>query len=172
MEVIADTQDELTRRHRAALSVVIAMAALTLLLAALALYGVTVPQLETEDPFLEGALRIAIIFCGLGAVRLRRARFAAARMQNIASLHGASGLLVTLQNTTVLVALLGGAAAVMGYVVASVTNSRLDVLMLLVVALVVLVNSFPRRSRWQRLLDAFEQAGVLPGAPSTKGPIA
>lgn len=164
--------DELARRHRAAALTVYAMLGLTLLLVALAFTPVLGKASRAVDPFLEGALRIAIVLFGFGAVALRRTRFAPARLQDIASLRGASGLLATLQKTTMLVALLGGAIAVMGFAIALHSSDEMDMAWIGVIAVAVLLYAYPRRSAWQRVVDATGATDVAAQASSAKGTIA
>lgn len=171
-QTIETAGDELTARHRTAVWTIYAVLGLTLLLVALALAGVFVRAARARDPNLDLALRVAVIFCAVGAIYIRRARFAPARLQDIASLRGTSALLRTLQNTTMLVAGIGGAIAVMGFVLAMGTGSPTDMLWMAGVAAVVLLYAYPRRKTWRRVVDATANTeGRAPGA-SAKGTIA
>lgn len=163
-------RDELVRRHRAAATTVIACAGLTLLLSALVFAEVrfALPA-SFFDPTLAGALWIAILLFGLGAVALRRTRFSAMRLQDIAALRGAPGLLAALQNTTVLVALLGGAIALMGFVIAMITGDQWAMLRAAPIALAVLLYCYPRRAAWRRMVEANQTAGGGAEEPSVKG---
>lgn len=169
-ETVEDNRDELARRHRAASLFVLAMAALTLTLIALAFAGVLIKTSSLSDPALEGSLRIAIVLFGFGAVVLRRTRFSPARLRDIASLRGVSGLLATLQKTTVLVALIGGAVAVMGFVVAMVTGNEYDMLWLGLIALAVLLYAYPRRAAWRRVVDTMRAADGVEAEDTTRRP--
>lgn len=161
------TQDELTRRHGAARLAVVGMLVFTLLLVAFALTGLfALPP--SRNPALEGALRIAIVFFGLGAIALRRTRFAPARLQDIAGLRGASGLLETLQKTTVYVALIGGAIALMGFAITLMTGSGTDMIWLGIIAAAVLLYAYPRRGAWARVVEAAQQGGAA-RASAAKG---
>lgn len=145
-------QDELARRHGAAVRVVWAVTALTLLLLALALTGTLGGVLE-PDPQLGGTLRIVAALFALGAIIYRRTKFSTMRLRDIAALRGPSGLLKTLQATTVRVALIGGGIALMCFVVNLMTRAASD-RWLCVVALAVLFYAYPRRAAWQSVLDA------------------
>ncbi len=164
--------DELIRRHRAAATTVIACAALTLLLSALVFVGVQF-ALPTSlfDRSLTGALWIAILLFGLGAVALRRTKFSSMRLQDIAALRGTSGLLVALQNTTILVALLGGAVAVMGFIIVMITGDKAAILRAAPIALAVLLYCYPRRAAWQRMIELNQTPGGGE-SPSAKGRVA
>jgi len=164
--------DELARRHRAAAMTVIACAALTLLLSVLVFTGVrfALPA-SVFDPTLAGALWIAILLFGLGAVALRRTKFSSMRLQDIAALRGASGLLAALQNTTVLVALLGGAIAVMGFIIVMITGDKFAMLRAAPIAIAVLIYCYPRRAAWGRMIE-LDQPTSGGESPSAKGTVA
>ena len=161
-QTVEGIQDELARRHRSAVQVVGAMAALTLLLLALALTGVLRGAVE-PDPQLGGTLRIVAALFALGAIVYRRTRFSTMRLRDIAALRGAGGLLATLQTTTVHVALIGGAIAVMCFVVNLMTNGDR---WLPVIALAVLFYGYPRRAAWRRVVEA------MTGEPNAGSPTA
>jgi hypothetical protein len=172
------TQNELERRHRAALTTVVAMGALTFLLAALALAGdvldLTATRLFTPSFYSVWSLRALMLFLALGAVYFRRARFNAARLRDIAGLGGTFALLATLQNTTRLVALIAGAVAGLGFVVFTMTQDALDVVRFVVVAAAVLFYAYPRLSAWRKVVVATrgESDAADDDAPPSKGTIA
>ena len=151
-QTVENTQDELSRRYGAALRAVVAAFLFTLLLVALAAAGVLTGS-RNFNPTLAGALRIAIVFLGVGAVVFRRTKFAAMRLQDIAALRGESGLLETLQWTTVYVALIGGAIALLGFVISMMTVWT-DMLWLGGIAFIVLLYAYPRRASWERVVSA------------------
>lgn len=167
-----NAHDELTRRHRAALLTVAAMMVLTLILAGLALTGRFSSRLITPDPTTVWTLRIVMVFLAVGAVPLRRTRFGAARLQDIASLRGTSALVATLHSTTRLLALLGGAIAVVGFVVCTMTYDLWDVVRLVVFAFAVLFYAYPRLPAWRRVVEAAQEEGGASDSPAAKGTIA
>lgn len=147
---------ELTRRHRTAAMVVGALFGLDLALIAIGF--VNAESLHRPgDPSLAMALWISILVFGLGSFVLRRTRFQAARLQDIAALRGKSGLLATLQGTTIQIAFIGGAIALMGFVVMIMTGNKYDMLRAGGVAAIVLISAFPQRAAWQRLVSSVEQ---------------
>jgi hypothetical protein len=162
--------DELQRRHRSAVLTVTAVFALTALLVVLAFVGV-LPRLPASlyNPVLYGVLWIIILFCGLGAIAVRRARFAPVRLDAIAALRGTSGLLATLQRTTTLVALLGGTIAMLGYALTVLSSDTTNMRNAAVIAIAVLVYCYPRRAAWQRVVRATQQPGGLTDVPPAKG---
>jgi hypothetical protein len=158
------TQAELTRRHRTAAMVVGALLGLTVALIVIGF--VSSESLHRPgDPSLAMALWIAILIFGLGSFVLRRTRFQTMRLRDIASLRGISGLLATLQGTTIQVAFIGGAIALMGFVVMIMTGNKYDMLRAGGVAIIVLLYAYPQRSAWQRLVQAIEQSDDADDSP-------
>jgi hypothetical protein len=143
-----DLQNELAQRHRQASLVVIGFLAFTLILVAIAFWALR--GIPRGDQSLVMPLWITILVFGLGALVLRRTRFAAMRLKDIAAVKGTSALLKTLQKTTIQIACIGGAVAVMGFVIAIRTGDWLDMLRAGGVAVIVLIYSFPIKSSWQR----------------------
>ena len=167
-ESVVSTPDELARRHAAASRVVWGVLAFTILLTALALTGlVSAPQ--SYNPQLIFALRIGIAFFGIGAIYFRRWRFQPMRLQDIAGLRGASGLLATLQKTTVEVALVGAAVALMGFAISVATAAGSEMLFAGAVAVAVLLYAYPSRAAWRRVLEATADEAGDPGRGAAKG---
>jgi hypothetical protein len=81
-----------------------------------------------------------------------------------------SGLLATLQNTTLLLAVLSGAIAVMGFINTMMTNDWMHIRNAGVIAIGVLLYSYPSRTSWQRLVEGIERKGIA-DATSAKGNI-
>ncbi|MDT4895815.1 MAG: hypothetical protein QOH25_892 [Acidobacteriota bacterium] len=164
-------QAELARRHRTAAMVVGALLGLTIALVAIAF--VSSESLHRPgDPSLAMALWIAILIFGLGSFVLRRTRFQAARLQDIAALRGMSGLLRALQGTTIQIAFIGGAIALMGFMVMIMTGNKYDMLRAGGVAVIVLLYAYPQRAAWQRLVKAIEQSNDADDTSPAKGIVA
>ena len=104
-----------------------------------------------NDPSLIMGLWIAILVFGLGAFVLRRTRFAAMRLKDIAALKGMSGLLKSLHDTTIQIAFIGGAIALMGFIVTILTGDWTSMLRAAGVSAIVLIYGFPFRSAWERV---------------------
>jgi len=104
-----------------------------------------------NDPSLIMGLWIAILVFGLGAFVLRRTRFAAMRLKDIAALKGMSGLLKSLQDTTIQIAFIGGAIALMGFIVTILTGEWTSMLRAAGVSAIVLIYGYPFRSAWERV---------------------
>ena len=104
-----------------------------------------------RDPSLGVGLWIAILVFGLGAFVLRRTKFAAMRLKDIAALKGMSGLLKTLQDTTVQVACIGGAIGLMGFMLVILSGDWTYTLRAIGVSIIVLIYGYPFRSAWERV---------------------
>ncbi len=97
-------------------------------------------------------LWIAILVFGLGAFVLRRTKFATLRLKDIAAVRGPSALLKTLQDTTIQCASIGGAIALMGFIITIRTGDWTDMLRAAGVSVVVLIYCYPFRGAWERAL--------------------
>ncbi len=163
-------QGDLARRHRTSAMVVGALLGLTLALIGIAFVSADALH-RPGDPTLPMALWITILVFGLGAFVLRRARFAAMRLHDIAALRGIHGLLKTLQGTTIQLAFLGAAIALMGFIITIRTGNKYDMLRAGGVAIIVLLYCYPAKGSWQRLVQGIERKGIAPDASSAKGNI-
>jgi uncharacterized membrane protein (DUF485 family) len=145
----AQIQDELVQRHRSATLVVLAFFALDFLLLVIA-YFAAERIFRPADPSIAMGLWIAILVCGLGVFVLRRTRFSAMRLKDIAAVKGVSALLKTLQGTTIQVASIAGAIALMGFIITIMTGQWWDMLRAAGVCAIVLIYCYPFRSAWER----------------------
>jgi hypothetical protein len=144
-------QDELSRRFRKASMVVAGFLVLDVVLVVIAFLASN-SLYRAGDPSIVMALWIAILIFGLGAFVLRRTRFAALRLKDIAAVNGVSALLKTLQDTTIHVAAIGGAIALMGFMIVILTGDWTNMLRAGGVAAIVLIYCYPFRSAWQRVV--------------------
>jgi hypothetical protein len=87
------------------------------------------------------------------------------RLQDIAGLRGTSGLLITLQRTTLQIALIGAAAAVVGFVATLLTGDDSYTYRAGLVAVAVLLYCYPVRNAWERAVQRFSPAQNGPAAP-------
>ena len=148
-------QNELARRHRAASLVVAGFLVLDIALLAIAFFAgerIFRPGDQARGAGIVMGLWIAVLVFGLGAFVIRRTKFAAMRLKDVAALKGVSGLLKTLQDTTIQVACIGGAVALMGFVITILTGDWTNMLRAGGVSAIVLVYCFPFRSAWERVL--------------------
>src|SRR2546430_4852545 len=122
-----EVQTELERRHRKASTLVLVFFVLDIVLVLIAYFAAERLYRQGAPSTIMG-LWIAILVFGLGAFVLRRTRFAAMRLKDIAALKGISGLLKTLQDTTIQIACIGGASGLMGVIISSFSRGWKDIL--------------------------------------------
>jgi hypothetical protein len=144
-------QDELSRRFRKASMVVGAFLVLDVVLVVIAFLASN-SIYRAGDPSIVMALWIAVLIFGLGAFVLRRTKFAALRLKDIAAVKGVSALLKTLQDTTIQVAAIGGAISLMGFMIVILTGDWTNMLRAGGVAAIVLIYCYPFRGAWQRVV--------------------
>src|SRR5438067_7213385 len=142
-------QTELERRHRKASTLVIVFFVLDIVLVAIAYFAAERLYRQGAPSTIMG-LWIAILVFGLGAFVLRRTRFAAMRLKDIAALKGMSGLLKTLQDTTIQIACIGGVIALMGFMLVILNGDWTYMLRAAGVSAIVLIYGYPFRSAWER----------------------
>src|SRR2546428_12596612 len=111
-----EVQTELERRHRKASTLVLAFVVLDLVLVVIAYFAADRLYRPGAPSTIMGLWTAVLVF-GLGAFVLRRTRFAAMRLKDIAALRGISGLLKTLQDTTIQIVFIGGAIPLIGFII-------------------------------------------------------
>ena len=151
-----ETQKELSQRHRTAMIVSGSFFILTIALVGIA-FTLAERLYRPGNTRLSLALWIAILVLGLGAFILQRARFAVSRLQDIAVLRGVSGLLKDMQGSAILIATIGGAIALMGFIITVRTGDESNMIRAGAIALVILIYCYPRKSVWQRVVDWLER---------------
>jgi len=113
----------------------------------------------TEKPnvVLDMAVRIVILVLGLGAVVWRRTKFQTMRLEDIAGLAGVSGLLKTLEKTTIQLALLGAAIAIIGFIATLMTGNERYTYWAGAISVIVFVYCYPTKQSWLRALYRFTE---------------
>lgn len=153
-----EAQAELARRHKAAATTVLGLVVATILLSVVAFLG---KPYFTANPnvVLDMAVRIVILILGLGAVVWRRTKFQTMRLQDITGLDGVTGLLKTLEKTTIQLALLGAAIATIGFIATLMTGNERYTYWAGAIAIIVFIYCYPTRQSWLKALYRFtEQA--------------
>jgi len=166
-QTTASTQSELETRHKATARTVQGLLIGVVLLCVLAFVSKKFLTLQT-NPSLHMAVLITILGLGLGAIAFRRTRFGAMRLQDIGGLRGSSGLLITLQRTTLQIALMGAAAAVVGFAATLVTGDDTYTYRAGLVAVAVLLYCYPIRTAWERALLRFSPAQNGADSPANR----
>lgn len=150
-----EAQAELTRRHKAASVTVAGLLIATVLLSVIAFVARSYLVQKPPNRLLDFAARLVVAFFGLGAVAWRRNRFSEMRLADIAGLQGVSGLIKTLEKTTIQLALMADAIAMIGFVVTLITGNELYTYWSCAIAAVVLVYCYPTKSSWLRTVYRF-----------------
>jgi hypothetical protein len=145
---------ELIRRHKAAATTVAGLLVAVVLLSIVAFLGKGYLR-EQQNANLDIGLRIVILFLGLGSIVMRRTRFSTMRLQDIGGLQGASGLLITLERTTLQLAVIGAGIAALGFIGTLVTGNDRYTYWSGLIAIVVLLYCYPSRKAWTRTLQLF-----------------
>ena len=149
---------ELERRYQLAFRIVVGVIVSSLALVILAFLLAPSVQVVAPSRDLIVALWLVMVVSALGVVVYRRAKFSAVRLQAIARARGASGLLATLQHTTVIIALICLGIAALGFTVTMLSGDldppwRARVVHGAVIAVLLLYAARPSRAAWQRLID-------------------
>lgn len=159
-----DAQDELTRRHKAASTTVLGLIVATILLCVVAYLGQPYFS-ELESRPIDWGFLIVVLMLGLGAVAWRRTKFAPARLQDIAGLSGVSGLIRTFEKTTLQLAILAAAIAIVGFVATLMTGQETYTYRASAVAILVLAYSYPTKSSWIRAVERYTAKPEEPATP-------
>jgi O-antigen/teichoic acid export membrane protein len=163
-----DNQDtELARKHRAAASTVIGLFIAIILLSIVAYLGKPYFRQQLNPPDL--GVRIVVGVLGLGAIVWRRNKFSRMRLQDIGALQGVSGILNTLERTTIQLAFLAAAIATVGFISTLMTGSDSYTYWSAIIAVVVLLYCYPTKSSWRRTVQYFADTRVnQPAEEDTK----
>lgn len=159
-----DVQRELTRRHKAAATTVLGLIVATILLSIVAYLGKPYFA-ELESRPIDYAFLILVLILGLGAVALRRTKFNPARLQDIAGLGGASGLIRSLEKTTLQIAILAAGIAAIGFVATLMTGQEFYTYRSTAVAILVLAYCYPTKSSWKRAVERYTNPNEPPLPP-------
>lgn len=147
---------ELNRRHKTAAMLVGAFLGLSVALIGVAFtFGEKLFRPGGENFAI--AVWIVILVLSFVAIFIRRMRYAISRLHDIAILRGVNGLLKDLQSTTFVVGTLGGAVALLGFMIMIRTGNEYDMLRAGVIAIGILVYSYPQKSAWLRVVQWIEK---------------
>lgn len=136
----------------------------TILLSAVAYVGQSYFS-ELESRPIDWAFLILVLMLGLGAVAWRRTKFAPTRLQDIAGLAGASGLIRTLEKTTLQIAFLAAGIGVVGFVATLMTGQESYTYRATAVAILVLAYGYPTKASWIRAVQRYTEKPAEPPIP-------
>ena len=153
--LFASLQEELRRRHKSTATTVLSLLVAVILLCVLALVSQKFLT-QRNNPTLYIAFRISVPILGLGAIVLRRTRLATMRLQDIAAIRGASGLIITLQKTSLLMLAIGVVVAIIGFASTVMTGEMWYTYTGGVVAVAILsFYAYPVRSSWEQAVRRY-----------------
>ncbi|HEX8090621.1 MAG TPA: hypothetical protein VF762_17305 [Blastocatellia bacterium] len=160
------SQSRVAEAHHKAKVIVLLLAASIVVytVAGLLLVNARQPRLISSDvpvPFY-----VAALFLALGSIALRRAQMRRLRLEVVAGLRGIGGLINHFLQVAVVSAALAEVIGVLALAVVFFGGDQAAVIRLGVVALVVALFAYPRRSAWQRAVDYY--AATIPGVTETR----
>ena len=120
-----------------------------------------------QDPnkSIDVAVRIIIFVLGMGSIVWRRTKFSGARLQDIAALAGATGLISTLEKTTIQVSLMAAVIVIIGFIATVLTGNEFYTYAGALIGLVVLLISYPTKSSWMKTVAKFTENPNTPPLP-------
>ncbi len=140
--------------HSKAKTIVLAVLVSILLLTAIG-FWLAGARTVTRTGQMPVSFVVGVIFLALGATAIRRTQLRWLRLQAIGSLRGVEGVLKHLFRMTVVVAALAEAIGVLALLVGIFASEQFYVLVFGLVAIVVLLSSYPRRMAWERAAEYF-----------------
>ena len=115
----------------------------------------------TDNSVSERAISLmwaTVVLLFVASFILRRVLFSWERVKKSARLKGISGLLLALQNNTVFIGLIGVIISIIGFLIATLSGNKLEILRAGVVALVVFLFNFPRKAIWQKVVSSLNES--------------
>ena len=147
-------QSQVAAIHRKAQTIVLALLVSVLILTALG-YWLGGSSTVTRTGRMPIAFIVGVIFLALGSMALRRTQFRQLRLQAVGEARGVGGLLKHLFKVTVISAALAEAIGMLALLVGVLTGEQFYALVFGVVAVVVLLSSYPFRLDWERAAEYF-----------------
>lgn len=98
------------------------------------------------------ALWISIILLAVISFVLRRILFSWSKLKKTAEQKGSLGLLLSIQNNTVFLCLIGAIIAIIGFLITILSGNKLEAFRAGIVALMVFLFNFPRKAIWQKIV--------------------
>ena len=145
---------QVTNVHRKAQVIVLAFAMNILIFTAIGFWlaGTRTGARPAQMPI---AFIVGVIFLALGATALRRTQLRWLRLQAVGTTRGIDGVLKHLFTITLISAALAEAIGVLALLVGVIAGEQFYVLIFGLVAVVVLLASYPRRMAWERAAEYF-----------------
>ena len=156
VEISPENLVALESRYRATAKIVLAQIVFTVILTtAICLFAPTATNAISQQTLT--TLWVAIIFLAIGAFVLRRTFFRWNRLKDITTLKGIAGLLATLQNNAIILAVFATLLTAIGCVITILSGETFEAIRTEIVALIVFLISFPRKSVWSKIVASMEK---------------
>lgn len=155
-DVSPNNSQLLEKRYRTSVIAVSIQILIMLVLAIVAWFVITYSNNDISEPA-SFALWGTILLIAAGSFVLRRALFSWERLKSVALLKGIPALLDNLQANTILLGALGEVVAIMGFLVATLSGNKFEMLRAGAISLIVFLMNFPRKSIWQKILAGAEK---------------
>jgi hypothetical protein len=154
----AAVRSQVAAVHRKAQIIVLAMT-ISVLICTVIGFWLAGSQAVTRTGQMPVAFIVGVIFLALGSTALRRTQLRWLRLQTVGEARGVEGLLKHLFTVTLISVALAEAIGVLALLVGILTGEQFYVLVFGVVAMVVLLSSYPRRTAWERAAEYFASNG-------------
>ncbi|HSE97572.1 MAG TPA: hypothetical protein VLD57_04825 [Blastocatellia bacterium] len=141
--------------HRKAMLITLAMTASIVIYVVIGIVVVSTREGRAglEQPPL--AFVTLVTFLALGSTVLRRTQLRQMRLEAVAGTRGIDGLLRHLFTMTIISAALAEAIGILALLVSFFGGDQFYVVIFGVVALVVMLSSYPRRAAWEKIAEYF-----------------
>jgi len=141
--------------HRSAATVVLAIAISVAVYTAAGLLLVRDSGLQSGADQSRMMLIVIAVFLSLASIAIRRMQLSPAKINAVSEQRGIDGLIKHLFTVTLILAALAEGIGILAILMGRLGGSRLDVITFALVASVILVSNFPRRSAWERAVNFF-----------------
>jgi len=157
MNEASPTNSQLLEKHYR--TSVIAVSVQILIMLALTVVAWLVITYSNNDISEQASVALwgTILLIAAGSFVLRRMLFSWERLKSTALLKGIPGLLGNLQANTILLGALGEVIAIMGFLVATLSGNKFEMLRAGAISLIVFLVNFPRKSVWRNILAGAEK---------------
>jgi hypothetical protein len=135
--------------------IVLAFAASIVLYIAIGIFNISSRPAGADATSSPYSFYVGAIFLALGSIAYRRAQMRRLRLEAVAALRGADGLIRHFFQVTLVSASLAELIGILAVVISLVGGEQSDCIRLGIVALVVELFTYPRRSAWQRAVAYF-----------------
>ncbi|MCD9187632.1 MAG: hypothetical protein LUM44_14530 [Pyrinomonadaceae bacterium] len=155
-EISAETRVELEKRYRTAAFLIFAQIASLLILVVLAFVLVKPENGGQTSDSTRWMLWVAALFAALSSFIIRRMLYRWDRLRDLSLLQGISALIKTLSVNSIILASMAEIVALVGFVISILTGDAFEMVRAAVIALVVFIINFPRKSIWEKIVKNLE----------------